>query len=981
MNNLNLSEAQYGDVESIIFIPIFIFLASIVFFDTGCIRHDERKGTKQIQTYATELAGGTPTTTVKNQTYTRPPILTITSPSNGNRFVSSSISVYGTVSDNYGLPVSVTVNGISATVSGNSFFTTGITLSGITNTIQAIGVDSVGLRSITSVSATYQTAPTMSVAWAYPSQGDVENSTSIVAELDFTDTVSGINYSSIGIKLDGSPVNVMAEESYNDNDVFYLQDLAAGQHTLVASVLNGQGLLFQTATTFTVQPAISITSISPNPASIGQIVTIYGAGLNSANSICLTGDAGDNINNKCMLELYLPSGGGISPNDLYHDNDGSISFHVPYGAVTGDVAIGNVLSVSNHLTLAIKPTIMNVLPYDVGSSVVYNYDNINIRQYRTTNANGQKIISIYAAGLSNFIKDDSVSLNGINCPVGNVESGGLIKALIPVGIHSGKLVITVNGISSDPVMLRITNEKTYVNSNPQNMSNSGPFTRSMPVNLPPLVVPNSRTLPPNNAIVTMGPKTTGVQHPSTTSIGSFTSWPGSSVINSLNYSNLISGQTASRKLKLTILISGAPISISGTSLTKIRTSGTVKIEQTVSKIHLAALSRKCDTGDYEACVDGFLFYITTGDYRFYVFIKKLVSLKQGAAFLQPRCLESKNGKYCLMLGEMYLAGEGIVQNFSKALFNFHKACEVGNEVGCSEVGYMYEEGKGVAQDYAKAVFLYEKSCKKGDGEGCDNLGYMYYKGLGVAQDYEKTASFLQKACDAGVVSGCMVLGNMYYTGKEVPRNYNSAISFFQKACSMGNADGCNDCGGIYLIGKDYSMASSYYQMACDMGNAVGCNSIGLLYFLGRGVPQDYSQAKSLMKKGCDKGDSSGCMDLGNIYLVGQGEIAQNYSASVSLFQKACDLGDVSGCISLGNMYYVGKGVTQNYSKAAQFFEKACNRGNGFSCNGLGFLYFDGKGRTQNYSKAISMFQKACDLGSKDGCRNLHILQKRDSYNK
>ena len=388
---------------------------------------------------AADLAGNTATTTVSVLSATRPPLIAISSPSNGNRFASSAISVNGTVSDNYGLTLSVTVNGVNSAVSENSFFATGIALSGITNTIEAVATDSVGLSSFTTVSVTYQTAPTMSVTWAYPYEGDVESSTSIVAELDFTDTSSGINYSSIGIKLDGSPVDVMAEESYNDNAVFYLQNLTSGQHTLVASVLNGQGVLFQTATTFTVQPAISITSISPNPASIGQIVTIYGAGLNSANSICLTGDAGDNINNKCMLELYLPSGGGISPNDLYHDNDGSISFHVPYGAVTGDVAIGNVLSVSSHFTLAIKPTIMNLSPRIVTIG---------------------QIVSIQAAGLSNAMNEDSVILNNINCPVTNVANG-TIQALIPQGASSGGLVIDVKGVSSDPVGLIVVDPSKH----------------------------------------------------------------------------------------------------------------------------------------------------------------------------------------------------------------------------------------------------------------------------------------------------------------------------------------------------------------------------------------------------------------------------------------------------------------------------------------------------------------------------------------
>ncbi len=979
MNNLNLSEAQYGDAKSTIFIPILLFLASIVFFNTGCIRHDERKGTNPIQTHATELAGGIPTTTVKIQTYTRPPILTITSPSNGNRFASSSISVYGTVSDIYGLPVSVTVNGISATVSGNSFFTTGITLSGITNTIQAIAVDSVGLRSLINVSATYHTAPTMSVIWVYPSYRETLSSTSIVAEIDFTDSTYGIDLGSLIVNIDGNPVNLTAQENHYDHTVYYIQDLSAGKHTLVASVLNEQGLIAQASTTFFVKPAITIIGISPTIATIGQLVTITGSGLDKVSTICLTsGYYSAGMGNHCVEPIYLPNGGGISPDHLTHNSDGSISFYIPDNAITGDLVAGSILTVSNHIILRIKPTILNVLPYDVGYVVVYD----NTRQYRTTNANGQKIISIYAAGLSSLIKDDSVSLNGINCPVGNVESGGLIKALIPVGIHSGKLVVTVKGINSDPVMLRITNEKTYVNSSPQDMSNSGPFTRSMPVNLPPLVVPNSRTLSPNNAIVTIGPKTTLVQHPSTTPIGSSTSMSGSSVTNSRNYSNMNSGQTASEKLKLATIITGAPTSISATSLKNIQSYNNMNSGQIVSeKINMATVPRKCDTGDYEACVDGFLYYITIGDYRFYVFIKKLVSLKQGAAFLQPRCMISKNGKYCLMLGEMYLAGEGVVQDFSKTLFNFHKACEAGNEVGCSEVGYMYEMGKGVVQDYAKAAFLYENSCKKGDGEGCYNLGDMYYKGLGVSQDYEKAASLFQKACDAEVVIGCMDLGNMYFTGKRIPQNYNGAISSFQKACGLGNGEGCNSCGTIYLYGKDYTAAAAFYRKACDLENAAGCSSLGVMYFSGKGVPRDYFKAVSLLQKGCDKGNSGGCMSLGNIYLVGQREIAQNYSASVSLFQKACELGDINGCINSGNMYYVGKGVTQDYFKAAQLYEKACTSGNAYGCNGLGFMYLYGKGRTQNYPKAISLFQKACDLGNKDGCRNLNVLQKRDIYNK
>ena len=236
MNYLNLSEAQYGDAKFTIFLPILLFLIFIVFFDTGCIRHDKRKGTNQIQTHATELAGGTPTTTVKIQTYTEPPVLTIASPSKGNKFASSCISVYGTVSDNYGLPFSVTVNGMSASVSGNCFFVTGIALSGITNTIEAVATDSVGLSSFTTVSVTYQTAPTMSVIWVYPSYRETLTSTSTVAEIDFTDSTYGIDLRSLTENIDGNQVNLIAQESHHDHMIYYIQDLSAGRHILLIRI-------------------------------------------------------------------------------------------------------------------------------------------------------------------------------------------------------------------------------------------------------------------------------------------------------------------------------------------------------------------------------------------------------------------------------------------------------------------------------------------------------------------------------------------------------------------------------------------------------------------------------------------------------------------------------------------------------------------------------------------------------------------------
>ncbi len=48
---------------------------------------------------------------------------------------------------------------------------------------------------------------------------------------------------------------------------------------------------------------------------------------------------------------------------------------------------------------------------------------------------------------------------------------------------------------------------------------------------------------------------------------------------------------------------------------------------------------------------------------------------------------------------------------------------------------MYYNGEGVPQDYAKALQWWHKAAEQGDAKAQHNLGLMYDYGLGVPQDY------------------------------------------------------------------------------------------------------------------------------------------------------------------------------------------------------------------------------------------------------
>ncbi len=51
---------------------------------------------------------------------------------------------------------------------------------------------------------------------------------------------------------------------------------------------------------------------------------------------------------------------------------------------------------------------------------------------------------------------------------------------------------------------------------------------------------------------------------------------------------------------------------------------------------------------------------------------------------------------CVILGDIYHSGEGVIKNFKKAFEYFDKACQLNNAKGCYALAALYNEG--VAKD-------------------------------------------------------------------------------------------------------------------------------------------------------------------------------------------------------------------------------------------------------------------------------------------
>ena len=106
---------------------------------------------------------------------------------------------------------------------------------------------------------------------------------------------------------------------------------------------------------------------------------------------------------------------------------------------------------------------------------------------------------------------------------------------------------------------------------------------------------------------------------------------------------------------------------------------------------------------------------------------------------------------------------------------------------CMSIGRLYYKGEGVTQDYHKAIEWFEKAVELDDVNAEMELGDIYYfKNKFIEQNYEKAFMLYEKAAQKNYAIAQSRLGEMYRDGKYVEQNLEKAIEWFEKAVKNGD---------------------------------------------------------------------------------------------------------------------------------------------------------------------------------------------------
>lgn len=135
--------------------------------------------------------------------------------------------------------------------------------------------------------------------------------------------------------------------------------------------------------------------------------------------------------------------------------------------------------------------------------------------------------------------------------------------------------------------------------------------------------------------------------------------------------------------------------------------------------------------------------------------------------------------------------------FDAAATQYQSAMEHGSAFAEAGLGLLYMLGQGVRRDFSKAVSLFRESADKGVASAQNALGFVYAHGQGVTKDLEQSVTGYRKAAEQGVPNAQLNLGIAYEEGSGgVKQDFDQAAFWYGKAAAVGLEDARKRLAGI-----------------------------------------------------------------------------------------------------------------------------------------------------------------------------------------
>jgi TPR repeat protein len=272
------------------------------------------------------------------------------------------------------------------------------------------------------------------------------------------------------------------------------------------------------------------------------------------------------------------------------------------------------------------------------------------------------------------------------------------------------------------------------------------------------------------------------------------------------------------------------------------------------------------------------------------------------------------------------------------------------------LGALYENGQGVEQNYAKAMAWYTKAAEQGYARGQFYLGRMFEQGLGTERDIAQASEWYSRAAALGYVKARKQLAKVK---SELTRTNEKIIQEKQEAVDQIQDDEVTIITAAKMKEKvESEQINSSHEYLATAGDPHSQYLLGLLYLNGNdGYEMDAEKAAYWFSLAAEKGNIAAQYQLGLLYLNGEG-VEEDLQKGKLLLVQAAESGNVDAQCHLAVMYLDALGVQQDKEYAIFWLQKATSQGYRIAINALDSIIEKHTETTDNYNskRAAVLYQ-------------------------
>lgn len=285
------------------------------------------------------------------------------------------------------------------------------------------------------------------------------------------------------------------------------------------------------------------------------------------------------------------------------------------------------------------------------------------------------------------------------------------------------------------------------------------------------------------------------------------------------------------------------------------------------------------------------------------------------SFPNITALQYSDGRIQRMLGLAFYKGEGISQDFLKAVEHFTNAVEKNDPDSLYYLGRLNENGNGVQQDLSEAFHLYSESARLGSMLGKAYLGRAYHKGIGIEIDIPKAIENYQATAEAGIGLAQENLAEIYYEGLEGQPNFEEAFKWYSiNAKNEPSIKALHRLGKMLYegIGTEMNLKQAYqYLKKAAESNFEDSNFLcGQILENKETEIKDEIEPYQYYKQGADKGEYKSATEYA-IYLKNKNETSE----IESLLKLGVDNGYAKAQYELA--LYLTETLNENFSETTE----------------------------------------------------------------